>query len=108
MTCPRIVDSGVYVLGALAPGQRLEFERHMASCEECRAEVNDLAVLPGLLGRLDEESVVDTSQLPSMPNVLPGSSRRSAGSGVDAGWPRSRWPSRWPALPWSPDWRCLN
>ena len=57
MSCPQLVDSGVYVLGALAPAQRLAFESHMAGCADCRAEVNELAVLPGLLGRLDEPAV---------------------------------------------------
>lgn len=70
MTCPQLVDSGVYVLGALAPAQRAAFERHMATCAECQAEVNDLAVLPGLLGRLDEPSLHEVELPP--PTVLPG------------------------------------
>ncbi len=70
MTCPHLVDSGVYVLGALAPAQRIAFEQHMATCSECQAEVNDLAVLPGLLGRLDEASVVSIAEMPA-PSVLP-------------------------------------
>ena len=56
MTCPQLVDSGVYVLGALPPAQRLAFEAHMAQCDECRSEVNELAVLPGLLARVDAAS----------------------------------------------------
>jgi hypothetical protein len=71
-TCPKLVESGVYVLGALPPGQRLDYERHLATCAECRAEVGDLAVLPGLLGRLDADSVaaLDTAE-PAPANVLP-------------------------------------
>jgi putative zinc finger protein len=57
VSCPQLVESGVYVLGALAPAQRLAFEAHMDDCAVCRAEVNELAVLPGLLGRLDEPAV---------------------------------------------------
>ena len=71
MTCTQLVDSGVYVLGALSPSQRAAFEQHMSTCAECRAEVSDLAVLPGLLGRLDEPSVVASAELPA-PTVLPG------------------------------------
>jgi anti-sigma factor RsiW len=56
VTCPQLVDSGVYVLGALPPAQRLAFEAHMAQCDECRSEVNELAVLPGLLARVDATS----------------------------------------------------
>jgi hypothetical protein len=74
VTCPQLVDSGVYVLGALSPSQRVGFERHMATCAECQAEVNDLAVLPGLLGRLDEPTVVATAELP--PTILAGAVRQ--------------------------------
>jgi hypothetical protein len=37
----------------------LAFEAHMAQCDECRNEVNELAVLPGLLGRVDAASFED-------------------------------------------------
>lgn len=76
MTCPQLVDSGVYVLGALSPSQRVGFEQHMATCAECQAEVNDLAVLPGLLGRLDEPTVVAASELPQPSTVLTGTIRQ--------------------------------
>ena len=36
-------SAGLYVLGALEPGERLEFERHLQSCDECTAEVRSLA-----------------------------------------------------------------
>jgi hypothetical protein len=70
MTCTHLVDSGVYVLGALAPAQRIAFEQHLATCTECQAEVTELAVLPGLLGRLDEPSLLVDDDPPS-PSVLP-------------------------------------
>ncbi len=41
--------SGLYVLGALDPGDRQEFERHVASCAECAAEVQALAGVAGAL-----------------------------------------------------------
>lgn len=53
MKCPQTLDAGVYVLGALLPSERDAFERHLGECGICRDEVADLAVLPGLLGRLD-------------------------------------------------------
>lgn len=34
---------GLYVLGALEPAERGEFERHLQSCDECTAEVRSLA-----------------------------------------------------------------
>lgn len=40
-----------YVLGALEPGERRDFEAHLATCERCRASVAELASMPGLLTR---------------------------------------------------------
>jgi anti-sigma-K factor RskA len=42
-----------YVLGALSPADRREFETHLEECKACRAAVAELSALPGLLGRLD-------------------------------------------------------
>jgi hypothetical protein len=58
MRCSRPVDSGAYVLGALTPTDRAAYERHLATCAACRDEVAELAVLPGLLSRLDAETAV--------------------------------------------------
>jgi hypothetical protein len=44
-----------YVLGALSPGDRREFEDHLAGCEECRRAVSELAPTTGLLARLAPE-----------------------------------------------------
>ena len=41
-----------YVLGALSPAERREFEEHIATCPSCRAAVSELAALPGLLAQL--------------------------------------------------------
>ena len=41
-----------YVLGALAPAERREFEEHLASCPPCQAEVSELAAIPGLLAQI--------------------------------------------------------
>jgi hypothetical protein len=70
-SCPQLVDTGAYVLGALSPPQRIAFERHMVTCADCQAEVNDLAVLPGLLGRIDADAASGLGELPA-PTVLPG------------------------------------
>jgi Predicted transmembrane transcriptional regulator (anti-sigma factor) len=71
MTCPMLVESGVYVLGALSPAQRQAYERHLSTCAECRAEVGDLAILPGLMGRLDEASVGADEEIHAPATVLP-------------------------------------
>jgi len=57
----RLQDSaGLYVLGALALADRVEFERHLQSCEDCTAEVHSLAgvtsVLPHAVPLVDPPS----------------------------------------------------
>ena len=41
-----------YVLGALSPAERREYEEHLESCDACRRSVAELAPMPGLLARL--------------------------------------------------------
>lgn len=41
-----------YVLGALSPAERREFEEHKAHCASCQAAVSELAALPGLLAQI--------------------------------------------------------
>lgn len=44
-----------YVLGALSPADRKEYEDHLATCPLCREAVAELAPLPGLLARTRPE-----------------------------------------------------
>ena len=41
-----------YVLGALSPAERREFEEHLASCPQCQMAVSELAAIPGLLAQV--------------------------------------------------------
>lgn len=63
---------GVYVLGALAAAERAAYERHLPGCAECTRALRDLAGLPGLLGRVQAETV-EQQQLaePVPPTLLP-------------------------------------
>jgi hypothetical protein len=70
MRCEQAVDSGVYVLGALAPGERTAYERHLAICATCREEVAQLAGLPGLLGRLDPDTALAVGRPVAAPPEL--------------------------------------
>jgi hypothetical protein len=70
MTCLHPFDDGAYVLGALSPTERSEYERHLAACQSCRESVAALAVLPGLLSRLDPASVAPQS-VAAPPTLLP-------------------------------------
>jgi len=43
---------GVYVLGAIEPGDRAQVDEHLATCADCREELASLAGLPALLRRV--------------------------------------------------------
>ena len=44
-----------YVLGALSPVERREYEEHLAGCAACQAAVSEVAGLPGLLAQVPPE-----------------------------------------------------
>jgi hypothetical protein len=46
---------GVYLLGAIGPGERAQIEEHLAACSWCREELAGLAGLPGLLRRVSPD-----------------------------------------------------
>jgi hypothetical protein len=46
-----------YLLGALSPGERREFEEHLTGCVGCQAEVAEVAGVPGLLSQIGPEDV---------------------------------------------------
>lgn len=65
-----------YVLGALSPLERREFEDHLKVCEMCATSVAELAGLPGLMSRVsidqltaEAEPVPDTF-LPSLARAV--------------------------------------
>jgi hypothetical protein len=53
------VSLGAYVLGALEPAERAEFEAHLAGCPVCQAELVRLAPLTGLLNQISPEDFED-------------------------------------------------
>jgi Putative zinc-finger len=71
--CPLGLSDGAYVLGALPPAERLEFERHLAGCASCSEAVRRLAGLPGLLGRVSIDDVQGSARPidPVPDSVLP-------------------------------------
>jgi anti-sigma factor RsiW len=57
--CPEArIALGVYVLGAIDPGERALMDAHLDTCEECRAELAELAELPGLLAMVPAEEAI--------------------------------------------------
>jgi hypothetical protein len=68
-----------YVLGALSPAERREFEEHLASCPSCQAAVSDLAALPGLLAQLSPD---DAAMLSMADETVAGSAETPVLSAV--------------------------
>lgn len=66
-----------YVLGALAPDQRLEYEAHLSECAECRLAITDLSGLPGLLSHIPGDVALSL--------IDDGAAADHAGSFGDAG-----------------------
>ena len=83
MSCPFAHDDAAYVLGALSPVERLDFERHLGGCDDCTRAVRELAGLPGLLRRVEasvqehpvDEPVPDTL-LPTLSHEVRRARRR--------------------------------
>jgi hypothetical protein len=63
-------SDAAYVLGALSPADRREFEDHLRECSECREGVQRIAGLPGLLALTTADDIEDTG--PALPaTILP-------------------------------------
>jgi anti-sigma factor RsiW len=73
-----------YVLGALSPDERAEFEAHLATCGRCRAAVSELAGIPGMLAQ------VPTGEVLAMDAPDDGESREATVSPAPAA-ARRRW-----------------
>ena len=69
-SCPHAHDDAAYVLGALSPAERLDFERHLDSCDECSRSVRSFAGMPGLLDLVDPGVLEDPPADPPLPATL--------------------------------------
>jgi hypothetical protein len=85
MSCQFTHLDGSYVLGALSPTERQEFEEHLAHCADCSRSVRELAGLPGLLARVTPEMLaapvpddVPDTLLPALVREVRRSRRRRA------------------------------
>ncbi|MCJ1715797.1 zf-HC2 domain-containing protein [Curtobacterium sp. VKM Ac-2922] len=58
-----------YVLGSLPPHERLEYERHLETCDRCTAAVSELVGLPGLLGKLPADQAVEIAEPDGRPDT---------------------------------------
>lgn len=57
-----------YVLGALSPAERREFEDHLKGCAACAGSVGELAGLPGLMSTVSFEEL--TAEVEAPPETL--------------------------------------
>jgi anti-sigma-K factor RskA len=76
---PHRYDDAAYVLGALSPDERLEFEVHLLTCPDCAARVSEIETLPALLADIDPAEVFgDDEPLPDtlLPSLLRAADRR--------------------------------
>ena len=71
MSCGLAHLDGAYVLGALPPAERLDYERHLPGCAECSRAVRELAGLPGLLAQVDAADLEPTAAPPLPATLLP-------------------------------------
>ena len=78
--CEHGHDDAAYVLGALSPTERLAFERHLATCEECSLSIRSLAGMPGLLDLADASVLEDPPVDPPLPATLLPSLNRAVES----------------------------
>ena len=60
-----------YVLGALSPSDRREFEEHLEICDLCARAVAELAAVPGLLARLAPERAAALAEDPDGASASP-------------------------------------
>lgn len=69
MTDPFREYDAAYVLGALSPTERKEFEAHLEDCLLCAESVRELAGLPGLLAAVPQE-VAELRDAGPVPDTL--------------------------------------
>jgi anti-sigma-K factor RskA len=61
---------GGYVLGALEPNEMDDMRRHLAGCQRCGAEVDELAGLPRLLDLVQPEAVPPPAPRPAVEEAV--------------------------------------
>ncbi|MFG1696763.1 zf-HC2 domain-containing protein [Nonomuraea sp. NPDC049309] len=65
MTCEEVrIALGAHALGALDPEEALEIDNHLATCEACGAELEELAGVTTFLGKVSERDVEVVSSPP--------------------------------------------
>ena len=79
-------DAAAYLMGSLDSADREVFESHLVSCERCKAELVELAPVPGLLARVDIEEFDHPFEFDATPIIT---AARSQVAGLEKS--RRRW-----------------
>jgi hypothetical protein len=94
MTCPDAAPAlGAYVLGALEPEERRQFDEHLLRCASCSAELAEFRALPGLLDRVRPEDLQPVPVAPS-PGLFDRVSAAAALDGRGQRHPQAHRPGR--------------
>ncbi|WIX93096.1 zf-HC2 domain-containing protein [Amycolatopsis sp. DG1A-15b] len=65
-----------YVLGALSPAERREYEGHLGCCVSCAAAVASFAGMPGMLSMVPRETSAELLEpVPPRASLVPGLAR---------------------------------
>jgi len=67
---PFVTYDAAYVLGALSPEDRQEFEEHLLGCARCSAAVREMSVIPGVLSRTGPPPAPDEPPAGLLTDVL--------------------------------------
>jgi len=73
---PFVTYDAAYVLGALSPEERADYEKHLRDCDACASSVRELAGMPGLLAQVDPPASGFPETGPPPAQLLPDVLRR--------------------------------
>lgn len=71
MSDPFAAFDAAYVLGALSPQDRQDYEEHLKECAACARAVRELAGMPGLLVNVPEDLAIPVVEQEPPPSLLP-------------------------------------
>jgi hypothetical protein len=63
-----LLSDAAYILGALSPDERREYETHLQDCAACRSSVGEIAGLPALMSAVSLDHL--TGQAEGLPETL--------------------------------------